>query len=473
MASDSLAGIRPYKNLTPTVSSHIKKTIKHPEYVENESEWEIVRDCYLGSKRIKERGEQYLPRLSGQEASDYELYKRRALFFPITGKTVSSLSGFATVKPPLLAYPTEMTEFFKESVKSYQFTEILMICITECLLMGRIGVLIDAPQTVGKPYVCTYTAENIVNWKVDDQKKPVWVLLHEVVYEEDPKELFTYNTRHQYRFLSIENGVYTQTILNEDLDVIRTLVPMFSGKSINFIPFCCIGSSGVHFEVDRPPMLDIATINISHYMTSADLEWGRHFTGLPTPVVSGVDGSTVLKIGGTSAWILPPPEANAKYLEFTGQGLLSLEKAMTEKISLMASMSARLVDVSTRGSEAAETVRLRYMAETATLAQILNAVENALNIVYRTFAELINADSGAVKIEIHKDVLSIGLQATELRELFAAYLSGSISKETLVYNLRRGNYLDPERSTEEELAAIRNPPPPAPAPSLSTIPPGK
>lgn len=456
MASDSLSGVRPYVNLTPANLAKLPDKVKHPQYSDIESEWELLRDCFLGSKRVKARGERYLPRLGGQSYDDYELYKRRALFFPITGKTVSSLSGFATLKPPLLTYPADMTEYFKDSVQAYQFTELLMQSVTEILLMGRIGLLIDAPKEAGNPYICSYTAENIVNWGTDDQQRLTWILLHEVAYDTGDA-IFEYNPRHQYRMLSLEDGVYTQTIYNEKMERVGAIVPMFSGRAINFIPFIIIGALGVHANVDRPPMLDIATINISHYMSSADLEWGRHFTGLPTPVVSGVDGSTTLKIGGTTAWILPQPEAKAYFLEFTGQGLQSLEKAMSEKINLMASMSARLVDSNTKGSEAAETVRLRYMAETASLVQVLGSIESGFNLIYRQLATLINSNPEQVKIELHRDVLSVSLHPSELRELFSAYFSGGISKETLVYNLRRGNYIDPERKTEDELAAIRPP----------------
>jgi hypothetical protein len=248
-------------------------------------------------------------------------------------------------------------------------------------------------------------------------------------------------------------------VLDEDLALkVAPVVPLFSGNPIDYIPYTPFGSTGVHMDVDRPPMLDISTINISHYLTSADLEWGRHIVGLPTPVVSGVDASTKLKIGGTAAWILPVVEAKAFYLEFLGQGLGSLENAMKEKIGLMASISARLIDNSSRGSESPETVRLRYVSESATLINILTSIETGFNVLYNMLATLKGA-SGSVLIKFSREILGIGITFKDMQVLFEAYLNGTVTKETLIYNLRKLDALDPNRTDEEELVEMRDPPP--------------
>jgi hypothetical protein len=123
----------------------------------------------------------------------------------------------------------------------------------------------------------------------------------------------------------------------------------------------------------------------------------------------------------------------------------------------MASASARLIDNSTRGSEAAETVRLRYMSEAASLIHIIAAVENGLNIMYNMVARLHGA--GPVNISMSRQVLGAAITFKDLKIMFEAYLTGSISKETLLYNMRRLEAVDPKRTDEQELAAIQPPPP--------------
>lgn len=434
------------------------KKFASKEYLANIARYRVVRDCYQGQDAIKAGETAYLPRLKAQSDEDYQAYLFRALFFPITGKTATTLVGLASHKPPEVMHPVELDIYFKDSEGSYQFTEFYVSVLLEIVLMGRYGVLLDAPYgaTAQKLIISPYLAENIVRFEPDDNGN-MELLLRECYYEKIEGTKYETKEKIRYRHCFIQNGVYSQELLNDNLEPLTAVItPNFMGKTINYLPFIPFGASGVHYNCDRPPMYDLATINISHYLSSADLEWGRHIVGLPTPVVSGVDSSTVLKIGGTSAWILPDPQAKAAYLEFQGQGLGSLEKALEEKVALMATASARLVDNSTRGSEAAETVRLRYMSEAASLVHIITAVENGLNMMYNMVAKL-HGTAENVKVSFSREILGIGLTFKDLQVLFEAYLNGAVSKETLLYNMRRLEAVDPKRTDEEELAAIKEP----------------
>lgn len=431
----------------------------HPDYLYHVTDYKKIRDCAEGERAIKAAGAEYLPMLTGQTVPDYNNYKRRALFFPITGKTCSTLVGLVTTKRPTTVYPDAMARYFSDDSFGYQFSEFYISTFSEVVMMGRYGILIDAAESGADPLPVPYIAENIVRWEVLDGGKLVDLILREIVHTKDANEPLKFVTKTQYRRCYLDNDVYTVQIYDEDMKPSAAPVrPVFSGQTIDFVPFVCIGSTGVHMSVDRPPLLDIATINISHYMSSADLEWGRHIVGLPTPVVSGVDSSTSLKIGGTAAWVLPPAEAKAYYLEFLGQGLTSLEKALSEKVGLMASMSARMIDNSTRGSEAAETVKLRYMSEAASLIHIVNSVETGLNVVYNMLASLTRTP-GTVSISFSREILGMNLSYKDLSTLIEAYLQGLMSKESLLYNLRRLDAVDPRRSDADELSAIRDPEP--------------
>lgn len=435
----------------------------HPEYLKLAPVYEALRDCYDGADAIKSKGEKYLPRLSAQSQSDYDNYKFRALFFPITGKTCATLVGLSMSEEPEVTYPDFMGPYFSDDQPGYQFTELLLGTLREVLLMGRYGLLIDAPTGGGDPTPCAYIAENIINWNHSEDGKLIMLLLREFYTSRGDGEFeLKVHTRYRHCFISPQN-VYTVRTLNEDLDPMGLdVVPVFSGKSLDYIPFVCIGASGVHMSPDKPPMQDLAIVNLSHYLSSADLEWGRHLTGLPTPVISGVDTATTLHVGGTKAWVLPDASAKAYYMEFLGQGLGSLEKALTDKIGLMASLSARMVDTSTRGSEAAETVRLRYMSESASLVHVMWSVETALEIFFNMIAALKQSGAGEVEIEFSKDILGPKMTFGDLKILFEGFFRGALSKESLIYNLRKMDVLDPSKTDEEEMGSLQTPEPKTP-----------
>jgi len=187
-------------------------------------------------------------------------------------------------------------------------------------------------------------------------------------------------------------------------------------------------------------------------MTSADLEHGRHFTGLPTPIITGASTDSKLYIGSNQFIVLPDKNANAKYLEFTGQGLASLETALQEKQSMLASLSARLLDNSSKGSEATDAVKLRYLSETASLTTIVKTINVVLNMLYNVIAESLREAPKSVNIVLDTDFLGTQMSHTDMTALFEAYIGGAVDLDTLIYNLRVGQRLNPE-STDEEVKA--------------------
>jgi len=424
---------------------------EHPDYTLWKAEWTKCRDCFDGQSAVKRRGQLYLPRLSGMDNNDYNAYRFRALFYSITSKTVSSLVGMVTVKTPSISYPPELGYIFEDK-SGVQFYETLTRALTENVLISRVGFLVDRPKNGGKANVYIYDAESILNWDVDEEGKPVFVVLYEKIVKPGVNRFEGMNSC-QYRVLELIDGEYFQTIYGEDGTSGKPIKIENTGKSMNFIPFYVVNSFGVDFRTVKPTMLDVADINISHYRTSADLENGRHFAGIPTPVVTGAESSTPLKIGGTTAWVIPDKDAKAFYMEFKGEGLKSLENAMKEKESQLASMSARMSS-SGNGSEAAETVRLRYMSETASLSSIARAVEAGLNIAYKTAAYMEGVDASSLSIKLDKEFLSTRMSPSELLKLTESYLKGGMSVETYVHNLRRGDQIPIDRTDEEEIKSL-------------------
>lgn len=426
-------------------------TATHPEYDAQIAIWQKCRDAFEGEEVIKSKGTKYLPKLKGQVNEDYRAYVDRALFYSITSKSISALTGMATSKPVDIKCSESMRQYLDDTSRM-QFSEIFALTLTEILLQGRDGTLIDFPKTGGDPYIVKYNAESIINWRYDVNNQLALVVLKEQYthYIDD----YESELRYRYRELRLEYGEYSQIIhYEDDENLTEYITPRVKGKSLDFIPFFVTHPLGMGLKMAKPPVLDIVNINLSHYRSSADLEHGRHFTGLPTPVIIGGNAGDDLYIGSSKFIIIPDKGGDAKYLEYTGLGLQSLEKALVEKQGQLASLSARFLDNSTRGSEAADTVKLRYMSETASLTNVILAVNVMLQTVYNKIAEF-RGESEPVTIKIDTNFLETALSAADMTALFKGYFDGVISKETLVYNLRRGQRLDPNRSDEDEINSI-------------------
>jgi hypothetical protein len=53
------------------------------------------------------------------------------------------------------------------------------------------------------------------------------------------------------------------------------------------IPFRFFNATTNLGDIEKPPILDILTLNLSHYKTYAQLEHGRFYTANPVYYVSG------------------------------------------------------------------------------------------------------------------------------------------------------------------------------------------
>lgn len=205
----------------------------------------------------------------------------------------------------------------------------------------------------------------------------------------------------------------------------------------------------------KPPLLDLADANLEHYRLSADYGHGLHFTGLPTAIVTGYDDDkdNPLRIGSTTAWVFPNAEADAKYLEFTGQGLGALKEAISEKKADMALLGARIIASERRAVEAAETANIHRAGETSVLASVANGASQALTVMLQTMGWWAQI-AGNIKAELNTDFVPATMDAKTLTALVAAWMQGAISWETLFWNLKQGEVVQDSITAEDEQTRI-------------------
>lgn len=451
---------------------------KHEEYEEHYDQWERCEHAAEGQDEIHEYGIAYLPRLSGQTDEEYKAYKKRALFYNATQRTIDGLTGLMFLKPPVIESPAGLEAFIADismtGVSLHQFAEMIA---EEVVKIGRCGVLVDHPpmadaitlaqaQALGmRPYMRLYDAESIINWKtqrIAGSETLVMVVLEEE-YEIQEDE-FESECKTQYRVLDLIEGIYRQRVFRKndkgDWYVESEYFPQSQGKSIARIPFEFFGVRDNTPSVDKPPLLDLVDVNLSHYRTTADYEHGLHFTGLPTPVVTGFypDETTSFRIGSGTAWILPDPAAKAFYMEFSGQGLSELREALRSKESMMATLGARILAPEKRIQETAQTAAIHRAGENSVLASMAQAISIGLTHCLEWMAAWSNI-AGEVKVEINRDYLPNSMTYQDVAELVKSWQAGAISHETLFDNLVRGDLIAPGLSFMDEKERIDMIPP--------------
>lgn len=447
----------------------------HEEYDNMIERWQTCDDAADGQHAIHKAGEKYLPRLKDQSTEDYKSYKGRALFYNATWRTIAGLQGLLFRKPPVIEVSSQveplLDDITMDGQSLYDFAYGLS---EEALELGRSGILVAYPEqsTEGltladvsalnlRPYLKCYDAETIINWKtgiVNNINVLTMVVLtedYEIVKNEFKSECET-----RYRVLDLIDGRFRVRVFRiDDRDndeLISESFPVMNGKYLDYIPFIFVGTDSLTPDVEAPPLIDLVYANISHYKTTADYEHACHFTGLPTPVISGYtreNESDKLYIGSTSAWVFPDPQAKASYLEFSGQGLGALENNLTRKEQMMAILGARMLYSDKKGVESADTASIHRSGENSVLSGISQALSKALTKAL-SIMDIWLGGTGESYIELNTDFLGMPLNAQELTALVSAWQSGAISQETLFNNLKRGELYSDSETFEEEQAKI-------------------
>ncbi len=424
---------------------------KHPQYDMRIKQYNKIRDFYQGEDVVKDAGEIYLRRLKAQDRQDYEDYKRRALFFSIISKTTSAMIGLATSKPASFEGDGAVKEYMQTN-PVMDLTELKKRLMLEMCLMTKCGILVDRVAEQGPdgwPHMTIYTAEDIVNWSDDFGEE--FIVLKESSYEPKADDKFDLEEVVRYRELTFEvidnERVYIQVLYDANNEVIKTIRPTNRGVRIPYIPFIPMSHLGLNFKDSKPAMLDVANINHSHYMTGADLENGRHFVGLPTPVILNAEADKPLYLGSSELLVIPGRNADAKFLEFTGQGLKALETALSDKERQMVSLSAKALQESPNGSESPEATSLRFNAESASLRDIVDVVETGINRASEIIADFQMEE--AFKLIFDKRFISHAITPDDAAKWFDLYQRGAINLESLVQIYMTGEVYPDGTSAEE------------------------
>ena len=471
---------------------------QHSRYKAMSDQWVKCRAVAAGQKAVHAAGELFLPKLKDQTAEDYKAYKLRASFFNASFRTISALSGLIFRKPPVVDVPESIEPMLEDvTMSGIDFQIFAQQTAIEILTTGRIGVLVDFPSqsTEGmtqadaesqkiRPTMQKYQAESIINWKTARMGNET--ALSMVVLREDaalPAENeFKHKTEVRYRVLDLvkrkkedatgekeEGFVYRVRVFRIDQDskeqqqVGADLFPLMNGKPLAYIPFYFIGVDDTTPDVDEPPLIDLVNLNLAHYQLTADYRNGLHFTGLPTAMFWGYMPETgdKMHIGSSTALCFPEPLGHGEYLEFTGQGLVSLKTALADLKEEMAILASRILSTEKKATEAAQTAQIHRAGESSILSAIAQTISIGLTKAVITFCEWAG-QPGKWSVELNRDFTLVGLDAQQLTALVGAWQQGAFSQQVLFENLQRGEIVASDLTLEEMQEQISSSRPPMP-----------
>lgn len=439
------------------------------DYQSKLSKWKRLRDCEGGRDAVLAAGNAYVPDLPGADLTGNTSYRQRGNFYNAVSRTVQGMNGVVFQKPPIVEFPESFQDYLKDiSLTNVSFEMFATSAGKEIMLVGRYGVLIDMPQVLSannRPYCVGYKAEDIINWRTErmggDEVLSMVVLRETVEIEVQPDptattpvihDQFSYEIATQFRVVWLRDKKCVQQLWRkknkdaQNFDMHGDEISMIRrGISLDFVPFVFLGSTHATPDLENPPLIDLADVNLGHWRNSVDHEYGLHLVALPTPWVSGskaLPPGEKMKIGPSVVWDLEL-QGSAGMLEFSGSGLGSLVIAMEEKKKQMASLGARLLEDATP-NETATVGRMRHSGEHASLRTMAGSIELGFTLVLQIFAWWAGIDARPVdtkvKVELNKEYLNIKASAQEVQVALTMLQSGEISYETWYAFIQTGGW---------------------------------
>lgn len=455
-------------------------TSQHPQYQNHITEWQDCQNFFDGEAKVKACGTRYLPKPEQATTSEYKAYVMRAFFFPAMERTVSGLSGTIDRKAPTYTL-SDRLKYIEWDADSNKITlrQFSKLCLDQCFIKGRFGVLVERPEDGGNPYFALYEAEDIINWAADKAGTLRMVVLREIYYEPQPGDDFVLNKKTRYRVLRLIDGRYVQhiyTSITNDADykITQEIVPTNAGRSLDFIPFVFGNVRSITTKVDKPPLLDLVRKNAEHYRVSADYANALYFTGNPILWVKGVkkprptrptspgeaqEPQFKLTLGSSRAVYLPNDDSQIGLTECSGHGVSPNHDKAEDIKKEMAVLGARLLESQRTGVEAAETAYLRQSGESSTLVNITLSVSSAIRRALEMADVWLGGDGSQVDFSLNMDFIDTLINPQLVSTLGDMVNREYISWDTFFYNLQAGELVPPGRTAEEERALIESQPP--------------
>jgi hypothetical protein len=336
------------------------------------------------------------------------------------------------------------------------------------------------PKDSGKPYLTEYVAENILSWRtevIDGREVLTYVLLREIVDNSQrldgsavvslDNDYANQSLRARYRVLLLESGVYKQRLFdvaentsNPNLSdkEYKEIVPSRNGKPLDYIPMVIIGALSPTPEIQKSPIIDIVTLNLSHYRTSAQLEHGRFNTALPVYYVpvSQPGEQTEYVIGPSVVWEVGI-ESKPGILEYFGTGLKSLTDGLIEKEEHIAQLGGRIMGIRPQASGESDNIfAMKQANEMSILMNITESLSAALTKAMTWYLDWQRKPIKGVRVKLNQDFKQSNAAARELRALAFLYQIGLLPLDDVFIALQNAEFIEDEVTLEEFRERLEN-----------------
>jgi hypothetical protein len=437
----------------------------------------LVRDCYGGNERIKEKAQVYLPQAAGEEYPNYRERLGRSVFFNAFKQTVEGLTGLVMKRNIVLDddVPQGIKDDWENIDNAGTHGDVFAReLLQDSIAAGHAAFLVDFPKTGGvqsaademkgatalpiRPYWVPVKKDNILSWRTSVENG-VTILTQIVIRESGMVPDGKYGEKEQtlYRVLYKEGVVgFRLEAINDKNEVY--VVDEGTYPTQDEIPIVeIVGSDRVSMFESVPPLLDLAYLDVAHYQTDSDYKNSIHKTCVPIFVRIGAapppDGQPQTLVIGPNAGMDLPKDGDAKYVAHDGAALGEVHKAIQELKGDMATLGLSMLSPDKRAAETAEAKRIDKSASDSKLSTHARGLEDGIERGFGFHAKYKKLPQGG-SVTVNRDFENLAMPPATITALSGMVEKAQLSLETMWKMLQAGNVLPDDFQPEEEKGAI-------------------
>ena len=419
-----------------------------------EAHWILIEDLMGGTYGMRKKHRRYLPQEPRELDESYDNRLARSVCPPYYQRLERMLAGMLTRKPVRLEGTSDsITEqLFDVDMQGNDLNVWTYETARKLVRYGHLGTLVDAPTDGGRPYWVTYTPRQILGWRTelkDGQQALSMLRLSETVTVPDGE----YGEKAVQQIRLLTPGGYQ---LHQKGDDGEFRITDEGTTSLSEIPFSVAYSNRVGYLESRPPLEDIAELNLKVYQVQSDLDNQLHISAVPMLAFFGFPSAAEEVSAGPGEAIAFPAEGKAEYIEPKGTSFdyqfkrLEQIAAQINELGLSAVLGQKL------SAETAEAKRIDRSQGDSTMMVIAQNVQDMIDNCLQYHAQYLGQAAAAGSCFVNRDFIGARLEPQEIQSLLQLYTAGTITQETLLRQLSDGEVLGDDFNVDEELEATSN-----------------
>lgn len=432
-------------------------TVESPNtaYVNMEPHWLLIEALLQGTYGIRKGHRKYLPQEPRELDEAYDNRLMRSTLAPFYVRLERMLAGMLTRKPVRLEDVSDVIteQLFDVDLQGNDLNVWTYETARKCIRYGHVGVLVDAPKAGenGRPYWTQYTPRDILGWRSeikDGEQQLTQLRLMETIAV--PDGLYGEKQVQQVRVLTPGAFEIHQKDKKGDFVLVDE-----GNTSLSEIPFAIAYSNRVGVLESRPPLADIAELNLKAYQVQSDLDNQLHISAVPMLAIFGFPQSAEEISAGPGEAMALPEGASAQYIEPSGNSYSAQFQRLDQIASQINELGLAAVLGQKLSAETAEAKRIDRSQGDSTMMVIAQQMQDMIDNCLRFHAQYMQQPQAGSSF-VNRDFLSTRLEPQEIQSLLQLYTAGTITQETLLNQLSAGEVLGDDFNVEEELDATQS-----------------